>query len=182
MGNEGLNLRIVYGVEFHAFVLMPNHFHMLITVPEHDLGIAMNVFMSSVSRLANLISGRSGHVFGGPYHWSLISNARYFGHALKYVYRNPVKANLCQKVEEYPYSTLHGLLGESRLVFPVHFTRGRMELSLPAIEPIEQLNWLNHSFSKEVEELIQKGLRKKLFDSLMNRNTGRPHESLSKLL
>src|SRR4051794_23831949 len=73
IGLECLNLAWVYGVQFHALVLMPNHFHMLLTVPEHDLGKAMNVFVSSATRTINLFSGRSGHVFGGPYHWSIIN-------------------------------------------------------------------------------------------------------------
>jgi REP element-mobilizing transposase RayT len=146
MGTECLNLALVYEVEFHALVLMPNHFHMLVTVPKHDLGKVMSVFMASVTRTANLLSGRSGHLFGGPYHWSLINSSRYYGHALKYVYRNPVRAKLCSAVEEHPYSTLQGLLGETHLPFRLHFTRAGMELALPSAEPSEQLEWLNKPF------------------------------------
>src|SRR5690606_20442105 len=106
-----------------AVVLMPNHFHMILTVPMHDLGVVMNRLMTSVSRRANLFSGRTGHLFGGPYFWSLIASFRYYGHALKYVYRNPVKGGLCERVERYPFGSLHGLLGYSHLPFPIHLTR-----------------------------------------------------------
>lgn len=181
IGNECLNLQLVYGVEFHSVVMMPNHFHMLLTVPEHDLGQVMNVFMSYVTRSSHLISGRSGRLFGSRYYWSLINSSRYFGHAYKYVYRNPVKGRLCDRVEEYPFSTLQGMLGETHLQFPLCFTKVAMELAFPSEDTFEQLDWLNRPFSKEVEALIQKGLRRKYFDTIMDRKTRRPLEILESL-
>lgn len=161
---------------------MPNHFHMIVTVPQHDLGKVMSVFMASVTRTANLISGRSGHLFGGPYFWSLIASSRYFGHALKYVYRNPVRAKLCAQVEDYPFSTLAGLLGGAPLPFPIHFTRAGLELALPSSEPAQQVEWLNRPFPVEAESLIQQGLRKNVFDAIKDRKTRKPVEPLSQLL
>jgi REP element-mobilizing transposase RayT len=180
--DECLFLSIVYEVEFHALVLMPNHFHIILTVPTHDLGVIMNEFMKSVSRRTNLESGRSGHLFGGPYHWSLINNSRYFGHALKYVYRNPVRAKICESVENYPYSTLFGLLGKAHLTFPLRFTRVGMEIALPSTEGELQLDWLNTPFPTESERLIQLGLRRRLFDSIIDRKTRRAFEPLNQLI
>ncbi len=164
LGTQCLFLNTVYKVEFHAVVLMPNHIHMILTVPEFDLGLVMNDFMRSISRRSNLKTGRTGHVFGGPYFWSLVQSSRYFSHVLKYVYRNPVRANLCEKVEDYPYSTLRGLVGAAHLPVPIHYTRSELELFLPAFEGQQQLLWLNTPFSTEVEEQIKKGLRRKLFE------------------
>lgn len=171
MSDECLRAHVLYAVEFHALVLMPNHFHILLTVPERDLGVVMNELMKSVSRSTNLLSGRSGHLFGGPYHWSLIGNTRYFRHALKYIYRNPVRAKLCSRVESYPYSTLWGLIGLGKLPFPIFLTRIGMEISLPFLDGQRQLDWLNTPFPIEMEKLIQKGLRKKLFDEARDRET-----------
>jgi REP element-mobilizing transposase RayT len=182
IGDECLNLNLVYGVEFHALVLMPNHFHILLTAPEHDLGQVMNVFMSSVTRLSNLLSGRSGRLFGSRYHQSLINSSRYFGHAFKYVYRNPVRAKLCDKVEQYPYSTLHGQLGKSHLPFPLYFTKVGMELALPSSDCSAQLDWLNRPFPAEAETLIQTGLRRCTFESMIDRKTRRPIELLNGLI
>jgi putative transposase len=177
-GRECLLLTCLFEVRIHALVLMPNHFHLLMTVPKHDLGKVMNVLMSSVTRIANLNSGRSGHVFGGPYHWSLIKSSRYFCHALKYVYRNPVRAGLCGRVEDFGFSTFHGLIGQSPLAFPIWHTEVAMELSLPSIDPIEQIEWLNRPFPREAEELIRLGLRKKLFDAIIERRTRRASDLL----
>lgn len=172
LANECLALTYVHQVEIQALVLMPNHFHMIATTPQSDLGRGMNMFMSVVTRTLNQRAGRSGRVFGGPYYWSLIGSSRYFGHALKYVYRNPVKSGLSDSVESYPFSTLHGLLGRSRLLFPVHMSRIGLEVGLPGESPIEMLKWLNTPFSSEAQNLIQKGLRRKAFDSTYGEGEG----------
>jgi REP element-mobilizing transposase RayT len=182
IGSECLNLNLVYGVQFHSLVLMPNHFHMLVTTPQHDLGASMQVFLSYVTRTSNLISGRSGHLFGGRYHWTLINNTRYFGNVYKYVYRNPVRANLCVTVENYPYSTLHGQVGLSPLPFPLYETRVGMEINLASLEVHEQLKWLNSPFPKEEEELIRRGLRKRILDRIVDKRTRKPVSNLEQLL
>lgn len=78
----------------HAFVLMPNHFHLIASTPDADLDRVMMDFMRTITRTIQFISGRTGHIFGGPYRQSLIDSTRYFAHAFKYVYRNPVKGGL----------------------------------------------------------------------------------------
>ena len=182
VGSECLSLRVTFGIEFQVLVLMPNHLHMILTVPEPNLGHAMNVFMSNVTRESNRVARRSGHLFGGPYHWSLIDSSLYFGHALKYVYRNPVRAKICEKVEDYAYSTLHGLLGRSHLPFPIHFTRVGMEVGLPSDRPEQLLEWLNTPFAMEAEQLIQMGLRKRVFKEILCRKDRRPYEPLRQLI
>jgi putative transposase len=169
--NEAFFLSLIYQAEIHALVLMPNHFHLLITVPEHDLGKIMNEFMKSISRTANLVSGRSGHLFGGSYFWSLIKGTRYFGHALKYVYRNPVKAGLCERVEDYPYGSLYGLIGLGSLPFPLFYTRMGMEMGLPMDSVQEFLDWLNRPFPKDADALIRRGLNKRVFESIKTLHT-----------
>jgi len=178
LGSECLSLRLIYGVEIHALVLMPNHFHLLLTVPEHDLGIAMNVFISQVTRFSNIKSGRSGHLFGGPYYWSLINSSRYFGHVLKYIYRNPVRAKLCDKAEDYPFSTLAGLIGRAHLPFPVFYTRIGMEIGHPVDQSQKLLDWLNRPFPGEAEKLIRKGLRRPYFEKFKSKKERRMLEQL----
>lgn len=161
---ECLLLNWIYGVEFQAVVLMPNHYHLILTVPEHDLGIVMNDFMRSISKKLNWISGRKGHSFGGPYYRCLINNTLYFSHALKYVYRNPVRANLCLRVEDFPFSSLHGLLGKSYLPFPIYWTRVGMELAVDNAEnAYELLDWLNLPVPVEEESQVRKALRRPVF-------------------
>lgn len=136
-------IRIKFDVEIQAFVLMPNHFHMIITVPQYDLGIVMRTFLRNVTKSINREASRVGHLFGGPYHRLLIRTASYYYQALRYVYQNPLKAGLCDRVEDYPYSTYAGLLGLRPLRIAIHYTRAGFEYVLPGPEPIDWLEWLN---------------------------------------
>lgn len=173
LGSECLTLSLIFGVEFHSLVLMPNHLHMLVTVPEHDLGKVMNIFMSDITRISNQFTGRTGHVFGGPYYWSIIKSSRYFGHALKYVYRNPVRGNLCQKVEDYPFSSLIGLIGDAHLPFPLYYSRCCFDVGLPLDHVTSLLDWLNRPFPQEAEKLIKQGLQRRIFEKVIQRKDRR---------
>jgi putative transposase len=182
LGSECLSASLKFGAQFQSVVLMPNHFHMLVSTPESDLGSIMNEFMSNLTKITNQMAGRSGHLFGGPYHRSIIENSRYYGHAFKYVYRNPVKAQICERVEDYPYSTLYGLTGFARLDFPVSPGRPEITISIPGSEPYEFLPWLNTVFPGNTESLIQAGLKKKTFGKIICRESRQEYEELRHLI
>ncbi|MNJ92687.1 hypothetical protein D3C87_103610 [compost metagenome] len=110
-----LFISLAYEIRIHAFVLMNNHFHLIATSPLGNLSEAMWHFMRESGLDLRKISGRINQTYGGRFHRSLINSPLYFQHAYKYVYRNPVEAGLCAKVEDYPYSSLRGLLGLSSL-------------------------------------------------------------------
>jgi REP element-mobilizing transposase RayT len=151
-----------FGVKIHAFVLMPNHFHLLISTPQDDLGIVMQRFMSSVTKTLNSKSGRTGRVFGGRYHWSLVDSLGYYDYVLKYIYRNPVKAGLSAQVEDYPFSTMSGVLGNKKIFFPLHPPSDDQPL-IPSNDLRAFLDWMNEPFRKEQDDAIRKGFKKKSF-------------------
>lgn len=146
----------------HAFVLMPNHFHLIISTPKDDLGLVMRTFMASVTKHLNTKSGRIGRVFGSRYHWSLISSTHYYDCALKYVYRNPVKAGLTENVENYPYSTLIIALGNRAADIPISPVLG-YDFNIPGNNNSKFLGWLNQPFQGEQHQAIHKALQKKKF-------------------
>ncbi len=169
-----------FKIEVHAFVLMPNHFHLMLTTPAEDLGQVMNFFMSQVTIEMNRRSGRTGRVFGGPYHRTLIDSHRYFLNVYRYIYQNPVRAKLCARVEEYDFSTIERW--SVRAGFPVFVpsvVRGGIEERF--FESAErQLNWLNTPVSKRQAEFIQLGLRRQRFRVSSNK-AERRHSHLSNL-
>ncbi len=181
--DELLLITILFEVRIHSFVLMPNHFHLLISTPKEDLGIVMNFFMGELSKLLNRHSGRSGRIFGGPYYWSIITSSRYYGHAFKYIYRNPVKSKLCTEVESYGFSTIKGLLGLDHLRFPLFYTECALELNLPPSEDLDEwLEWLNRPFPQEAEKVIQKLLKRKRIDKILDIRSRKPISILEELL
>jgi hypothetical protein len=86
-------------------------------------------------------------------------------------------------VQDYPFSTLQGLLGTGKSPFLMHFTRVRFEDEIPDSEQIKPwLNWLNQPFPKEAEELIQKTIRKRKIDTILDRNTRKPIKDSAELI
>ena len=164
-------LHHAYGVEIYAFVLMNNHFHLLARFPMGNLIKAMQYFMRETSRCIAFESERINHVYGGRFFRCEIGSFHYFTHTYKYVYRNPVEARLCNFAEEYPYSTLNGLIGKTPLLIPMQpdtllFENGGVE---------QTLTWLNRRPPQEEKEMIRKALRKNEFKLAKKRSTEKPH-------
>lgn len=141
----------LYGASIHAFVVMPNHIHMLISTPQEDLGVVMKYWMQETTRKINSASARNGHVYGGPYYWAIIQSNIYFETAFKYLYRNPVRGKLCNSVHEYAFSSLHGLLGQSALNFPLAFPAFWTPVKDLHADPQRLIDWLNQPFALERE-------------------------------
>lgn len=149
-------LRKQYGCRIHSFVLMSNHYHLLISTPRSNIGEAMKYLHREVARKVNRAAGRTNHFFGGRYKWSLIDDENYYWNAVKYVFRNPLRAGLCEKVEAYPYSSL------SR---PRDLEWMMCDFFRSPDEEIElNLEWLNEKFEAEKEIAIRKALRRRNFE------------------
>ncbi len=118
--------------------------------------------MESSTRIINVRTQRSGHLYGGRYHWCLITNPTYYAHALKYVYRNPVKAGLSESAEGYPYSTLRAVLGidgpSIALANPLNSFSSDLATDL-----WEFKNWIESPYASEESEAIRIALRRKEF-------------------
>jgi putative transposase len=152
----------LFDVKIHAFVMMPNHFHLLITTSKEDLGEVMQWFMRSVTRTINDQTGRSGRIFGGRYHWSIVRTQVYYDCALKYIYRNPVKAGMIKNVEDFAFSTIKHALEIESLDYPLSPPIWADSI-IPKGQKTEFLLWLNQSFKESKEAAIKAGLRKTTF-------------------
>ena len=154
-------LRLENKFRVHAFVLMDNHYHLLCGTHESaDLGIIMCKLQTRVSHAVNKIAGRINHVFGGPYKGSLITTPTYYKTVLKYVYRNPVEAGICDRVEDYRYSTLN--TSEIKTIFPFNID------CLVNYKNEKMIPWLNGELERPKFE-IYKGLMKTEFKPVVER-------------
>jgi putative transposase len=147
-----------FKLEIHSFVLMNNHYHMLIRTPEANLDKFMNYFNRELSREMTYKTGSINQKFGARYHSSIVSELRYYSNVYKYVYRNPVEANLCSDVQDYPYSSLNFLLGRDTYRFPIFDTYFELlEDHWPT------LYWLNTSYADLELKKIKSGFKKAHF-------------------
>lgn len=88
-----------------GYVLMDNHYHLMIQTADTKLQKIMHQINNQYSKYFNGIYERCGHVFQERYQSLLIRDELYLIKVLAYIHQNPVKANMCNKVEEYSWSS-----------------------------------------------------------------------------
>ena len=106
----------------HAYVLMTNHVHLLIT-PETTDGIAK--LMQSVGRryvqYINHSYKRTGTLWEGRYRSSVIQAETYLLACMRYIELNPVRANMVQDLGQYTWSSYrHNALDQANNVITPH--------------------------------------------------------------
>lgn len=147
----------MYGAMTHAFVLMDNHFHWMLTTPNCNLDRITRYFLTEIGRSIRNQSGRLNHVFGNRYRWTLLPDAEANAFCFRYIAKNPVRAGMSLDVESYEFSTFNPLT-VSR--FPMGLTEGiGPNWSLIPNDPSKRSHWLNTPMPREREALIGKALR-----------------------
>jgi len=95
-----------YDCRIHAYVLMANHIHLLVT-PMSDDGVAK--MMQAIGRryvyYFNKTHLRSGTLWEGRYNSSLIDSAQYLLACMRYIEMNPVRANVVEHPQQYSWSS-----------------------------------------------------------------------------
>ena len=97
-----------FDVAIHAYVLMSNHFHLLVTPQSSDgLPQMMQAVGRRYVRYFNDSQQRSGTLWEGRYRSTLIQTDRYLLACMAYIDLNPVRAGLVAQAKDYPW-TSHG--------------------------------------------------------------------------
>lgn len=90
----------------HAWVVMPNHVHALLTpVAEWSLSAIVHSFKSFTAKRANQLLQRSGEFWQADYFDRYVRHERQFYAALNYIEENPVKAGLVRSARDWPFSS-----------------------------------------------------------------------------
>ena len=90
----------------NAWVLMPNHGHVLLTPLEGvHLPTIMHSIKSYTATEANKMLGRSGQFWQIESFDRYIRSDRHFVNVVRYIENNPVKAGLCASPEDWPFSS-----------------------------------------------------------------------------
>ena len=169
--------------DVHAYVLMPNHIHLLVTPRAPD---ALSKLMQSVAgryaQYVNASHGRSGTLWGGRYKSSIVDSERYLLACYRYIELNPVRAGMARQPVDYRWSSyrhngggevsglivqhpLYEALGafpEARRVAYRALFRGAMEESLlrQIREALNQERALaGDRFSREIEARLARPVR-----------------------
>ena len=89
-----------------AWVIMPNHIHVLIETREDwPMSRLIRSWKTWTSRHANATLGLTGAFWQREYHDRFIRDADHYAAVTHYIENNPVKARLCARAEDWPWSS-----------------------------------------------------------------------------
>ena len=95
-----------FDVDVHAYVLMPNHFHLLLT-PKTEQGVPqfMQALGRSYVRYFNNRHGRTGTLWEGRYRSTLLQAEQWLLPTMVSMDLNPVRAGLVHRALDWPWSS-----------------------------------------------------------------------------
>ncbi|OEU64207.1 MAG: hypothetical protein BBJ57_08800 [Desulfobacterales bacterium PC51MH44] len=94
-----------YGIDLYTYVLMGNHYHLLLKTHHANLSKAMQWFGTAYARRFNIGHNRSGHLFQGRFKSFIVQNDAYLTQLSCYIHRNPLRAGIVQRLADYPWSS-----------------------------------------------------------------------------
>ena len=95
----------------HAYVLMTNHFHLVLETPQCTLSRGMHWLNTCYVQYFNRKYKRSGHLFQGRFKGILVDSNEYFLEVCRYTVLNPVRAGMVEKAGDYVWSSYRATAG-----------------------------------------------------------------------
>lgn len=146
-----------YESVLYHYCLMPNHFHFLLKVQKaKDLPASMHRLQLSYARYFKKAYRFTGHVFQERFRSPRISEESYYLQCGRYIERNPLRAQLVQQPEEYPYSSARFYLrgDPDGLITPNPYYQQMGNSDSERRERYRQFLALEDPYSSMVEEVL----------------------------
>jgi len=103
-----------YEIQIHSYVLMDNHYHLILETPMGNLLKVMHGINGGYTGYFNRKYKRVGHLFQGRYRAILVEKESYLLPLSRYVHLNPVRAGLVRRPEGYRWSSYRAYIGRER--------------------------------------------------------------------
>ena len=150
-------------VAIHAYVLMTNHVHLLVTPAQsHGITHMMQDTGRKYVRYINHIYKRTGTLWEGRYKASLVDSEAYLLTCMRYIEMNPVRANMVEHPGDYRWTSYHSNAGaHQRSMLEAHPVYKRLGLSLEQ-QQCAYRELFNKDLDKEELHVIREVLNQEL--------------------
>lgn len=107
-----------FNVKIYAYCLMSNHVHLLVHPPEKiALSKMMHGINMSYAMRFNAKYEKVGHLWQDRYKSFAVQADQYLINLITYIEMNPLRAEICSRAEEYPWSSYRSrILGENNKI------------------------------------------------------------------
>ncbi len=144
-----------FACELHAYVLMTNHVHLLITpLEENSLSKAIQSLGRVYVQKFNYLYKRTGTLWEGRYKATLIDSENYALTCYRYIELNPVRAEMVNRPSEYPWSSYgYNALGKSDRLITPHSIYSALSSDVKNRQEIYRSLFSSHISSKDLTEI-----------------------------
>jgi putative transposase len=104
----------LFNIKIAAYCLMPNHYHLLVHTPEGNLSRCMRQINGIYAQRFNRFHQYDGQLFRGRYKSILVEIDSYLLQLLRYIHKNPLRAGLCDDLNDYEWSSHRGYLSDAK--------------------------------------------------------------------
>ena len=114
--------KYIHGItNIYCFCLMPNHFHFLVRILEHQeitsydqsalpLHQSFSNYFNAYAKYFNIKYGRTGSLFQKSFRKKRVDDERYLKYLIHYIHTNPVHHEVCDDFRQYKYSSYNAIL------------------------------------------------------------------------
>lgn len=99
----------------YTYILMPNHFHLLIQTRKISISKVMTSLLTSYSMYFNRKYERAGFVFQNRFKSKLCDKETYFLGASRYIHLNPIEAGIVSDLRDYVWSSFQEIYHQPRV-------------------------------------------------------------------
>ncbi len=103
----------LWNINIVAYCLMPNHYHLLLHTPEGNLSRCMRHINGVYTQRYNSKNSHDGQLFRGRYKSILLDSDNYLTVLVRYIHRNPLRAGMVDRLEDYVWSSHNGYISKS---------------------------------------------------------------------
>jgi REP element-mobilizing transposase RayT len=131
------------------YAIMTTHYHVVLTLTNLSLSSGFQRLNARYAQYYNGRYGRRGHVFEGRFRDKMIETDAHRLEVVRYVARNPTRANMCRLPQHYPWSAYGSIIGFAP-ADPVIDIRA-------ALEPFDGSRSAYRRFVEESDPRIRRG-------------------------
>ena len=150
-----------------AYCLMGNHVHILMKCEKEPLEQIFRRIGSKFVYWYNIKHQRVGHLFQDRFKSEPVNDDAYLFTVIRYIHQNPIKANLCDDISNYRYSSYREYCGDEWIV-----DKNIILQIMPINEFIAFNNQSNDDICLEIDDKVVKKLTDEQASDIIKHHTG----------